>query len=587
VVGSERHAFAAVEPLLRELGQTVTQIGPAGQGLLLKLAINISLAVQTARPRLVRRGPAPRELPSDMKRLLRTLGLAFLVTFPALLPVTAASAAAFPGPGRYTHETYTSHGDTYTYALYVPATYRPGQHVPLVVMIHACNTTADQQAQASEYDTLAEQHDFIVLYPDSDVVDQGTIHCWKAFGGPQLEGRGRGDAAAIAGMTRMVSSAGSIDPTRVYAIGMSSGGFETSVLGAEYPDVYAAIGIHSAAAFIHGMNGCFLIHAPTQSTDSLARAAYTAEGPRARIVPVILFHGDNDHIVPYQCGQKALAQWLETDNDVLSAAGAPTIPATPATTTNGQVSGGYAYTVDSYEQADGCAIAQFWTIHGMGHYWSGGSSDPAAAPSTDPKGPSATAASWAFFSAHRLTQPGASSPCVSTTSQRTVSTTSQRTGCPRATGRLRGRTLGPVKLDETREQVRRGLRRTVDSRARYTDVFCFRPSGIRVGFPPPAVAKRLTRSARRAIAGRVVLILTANPHYALRGVRPGTPVASAKRKLRLGRPISIGANTWYLTPMTGATGVLKVRHGVIEEVGIADPRFTTPRRLTTLLLATF
>jgi len=41
------HAFAAVEPLLRELGRTVTHVGPNGQGLVLKLAINISLAVQT------------------------------------------------------------------------------------------------------------------------------------------------------------------------------------------------------------------------------------------------------------------------------------------------------------------------------------------------------------------------------------------------------------------------------------------------------------------------------------------------------------------------------------------------------------
>ena len=47
MVGGEREAFAAVEPLLRELGQTVTHVGPNGQGLVLKLAINISLAVQT------------------------------------------------------------------------------------------------------------------------------------------------------------------------------------------------------------------------------------------------------------------------------------------------------------------------------------------------------------------------------------------------------------------------------------------------------------------------------------------------------------------------------------------------------------
>ena len=47
MVGGDEHAFAAVEPLLRELGQTVTHVGTNGQGLLLKLAINISLAVQT------------------------------------------------------------------------------------------------------------------------------------------------------------------------------------------------------------------------------------------------------------------------------------------------------------------------------------------------------------------------------------------------------------------------------------------------------------------------------------------------------------------------------------------------------------
>jgi 3-hydroxyisobutyrate dehydrogenase-like beta-hydroxyacid dehydrogenase len=47
MVGGDQEAFAAVEPLLHELGQAVTRVGTNGQGLLLKLAINISLAVQT------------------------------------------------------------------------------------------------------------------------------------------------------------------------------------------------------------------------------------------------------------------------------------------------------------------------------------------------------------------------------------------------------------------------------------------------------------------------------------------------------------------------------------------------------------
>jgi len=47
MVGGDTHAFAAVEPVLHELAQTVTHIGPNGQGLIVKLAVNISLAVQT------------------------------------------------------------------------------------------------------------------------------------------------------------------------------------------------------------------------------------------------------------------------------------------------------------------------------------------------------------------------------------------------------------------------------------------------------------------------------------------------------------------------------------------------------------
>jgi 3-hydroxyisobutyrate dehydrogenase-like beta-hydroxyacid dehydrogenase len=47
MVGGGEDAFATVEPLLRQLGRTVTRIGENGQGLVLKLAINISLAVQT------------------------------------------------------------------------------------------------------------------------------------------------------------------------------------------------------------------------------------------------------------------------------------------------------------------------------------------------------------------------------------------------------------------------------------------------------------------------------------------------------------------------------------------------------------
>ena len=69
---------------------------------------------------------------------------------------------------------------------------------------------------------------------------------------------------------------------------------------------------------------------------------------------------------------------------------------------------------------------------------------------------------------------------------------------------------------------------------------------------------------------RAVLVLTANSHYALRGVRPGARLAAVAHRLRVDKGFHIGLNWWYLTPDGSSRGVLKVRHGVIEAIGVAD-----------------
>jgi hypothetical protein len=159
--------------------------------------------------------------------------------------------------------------------------------------------------------------------------------------------------------------------------------------------------------------------------------------------------------------------------------------------------------------------------------------------------------------------------------------------CPAASGSISARSLGPIRLGESRSRLRRALRRDAGRRAAYTDVFCFVPIGIRVGFLPPAARRHLSPRARRALAGHAVLILTANRHYSLRGVRPGARVAMARRRLRLSRPIRAGLNIWYLASAGRVTGVLKVRAGVVRELGIADRRLTSPRTLATALLSSF
>ena len=108
---------------------------------------------------------------------------------------------------------------------------------------------------------------------------------------------------------------------------------------------------------------------------------------------------------------------------------------------------------------------------------------------------------------------------------------------------------------------------------RYMVFYCLSPDGIRAAFPSPRLRRLLPRSQRGRSRGTVVLALTANRHFALDGARPGTRLATMARRLRPGRAFAVGANRWYLTPGRQVRGVLKVRHGVIEEIGIADARF--------------
>jgi poly(hydroxyalkanoate) depolymerase family esterase len=325
-----------------------------------------------------------------------------ITSSPSTTSSPAVRAPASPAPG-YQRGNVSEHSDVYPYAVYVPPSLRADSAAPLVVVLHGCATTADQMAAASQYDALAERDRFIVLYPDVDALDADTYgRCWRGIWAPDLEGRGVGDAGAIADMTRTVIRRWHADPGRVYAIGISAGGFETAILAAYYPDLYAAIGIHSGAPYMGAEPGCLPAGA---NTAELAGGALDAMGPRARVMPVVVIHGDADPAVPYLCGQQAIAQWLRVDNLVLRREHHPGVPGSPAGSRNAVVPGGHGYTVLSYADGSGCVVGQLWTIHGMGHYWSGGSADPASARYSDPRGPSAAAASWAFFSRWGLSGP--------------------------------------------------------------------------------------------------------------------------------------------------------------------------------------
>ncbi len=152
-------------------------------------------------------------------------------------------------------------------------------------------------------------------------------------------------------------------------------------------------------------------------------------------------------------------------------------------------------------------------------------------------------------------------------------------GCPAATGKLSGTTLGLVRLGMTRTQARHSYTKSSNRGTHYEDFFCLTPIGVRVGYGSP----RLPEGDR----DKVIWASTSSSFYAVDGIRVGATVSTATKALKLTTPLKVGLNTWYLAREGSANAVLKTRSGLIEEIGIADKSLTNSAKADTKFLRSF
>lgn len=314
-------------------------------------------------------------------------------TMPASWPGAAPATVPEVAPGaQFIAGSFTNAAGTRCYKLYVPSGYEgQAQALPLVVMLHGGTQNPDDFAAGTRMNALAEEYPCLVLYP-VQAPGVNVLKCWNWFkeGDQQRDG---GEPSLIAGMTQEIMATYRVDARRVYVAGMSAGGAMAAVMGATYPDLFAAVGVHSGLA--HGaahdlpsalaaMQGNGM--APARPLD----ASGAGTGSESRTVPTIVFHGDRDTTVNPRNADHIILQG--TSRYHARAGTKPRVAAQP-----GQVPGGHAYTRTVYQDADGQPFQEHWQVHGAGHAWAGGSTNGSY---TDPKGPDASREMLRFFDEH-------------------------------------------------------------------------------------------------------------------------------------------------------------------------------------------
>ena len=189
-----------------------------------------------------------------------------------------------PEGARFEERTFTNEAGARTYKVFVPSGYA-GQALPVVVMLHGCTQSPDDFATGTRMNEVAEEQIFLVAYPRQPQ-SANMQKCWNWFnaGDQQREG---GEPALIAGIARAGVAEFSADPARVYVAGLSAGGAAAAIMAATYPDLFAAVGVHSGLA-------CGAAKDMPSAFAAMSGGGAVRPRGAGEAVPTIVFHEDGD-----------------------------------------------------------------------------------------------------------------------------------------------------------------------------------------------------------------------------------------------------------------------------------------------------
>ena len=268
--------------------------------------------------------------------------------------------------------------DRYRYRLFVPPPVNANPQ-PVIVMLHGCAQDACDFALGTGMNAIARRRGAIVVYPEQ-LRRNNRMGCWNWFA-PGNQQRGAGEAAMIAALALQVAARHNGDRSRIYVAGLSAGGAMATLAGALYPDVFAAVGVHSGLA----------AHAASDVASAVRAMRRGTAPPQVQTaIATIVFHGNADRTVRPEnadvIAQAQVAAW--------ATAGVPLRLSNKVNST-GLPRGICTTWVDT----TGTPRLEAWQVKYGKHAWSGGK---AAGTFTEPDGPNASLAMMRFFARQRL-----------------------------------------------------------------------------------------------------------------------------------------------------------------------------------------
>jgi polyhydroxybutyrate depolymerase len=281
-------------------------------------------------------------------------------------------AGTATGVGHDITETLDFGGLTRSYILHRPPSVG-GAPLSLVLAFHGGGDSAAEMEPLTHFDELADKERFLVVYP------QGLDDRW----GDARDGAtptNDDDVGFVRALLDDLKRRIAYDPRRVYATGVSIGGFFVARLGCEAADRIAAFGI--VAATIAGPEA--------------------ARCKPARSISVVTMHGTDDTFVPAggdaASGMLSVADAARTWTQIDGCAPQPAVADEPDIASDG--------TRVRRETYPGCADSSsvvFYIIEGGGHTWPGGPSyTTGTAIQRSTRNIDATTVLWSFFQAHTL-----------------------------------------------------------------------------------------------------------------------------------------------------------------------------------------